>query len=236
MESLIARWREIIQDREQSWVLFRNGTCVTVHAAAGDPVDVAIALMKEWGPVQVATPSADFNVAELPDGTGWVVTCHHQDINTFVSRDEMASASPPEVFVGLTGRAKRDQDAQELQIIHLEKATAEESRPPGTASCSCLDEPQGQLIPFRELGMDSHYAEVSILVCRQCGQYWLRYFYESEFFSHSGRWYLGPISEERAKSLIAEDAKQVMEGLSWYYYGGSYFGGRGGKSSGEIWL
>ena len=65
--------------------------------------------MKEWGPVQVATPSADFNVHKLPDDPGWLVSCHHPDILTYVSPHELANRSVSEVFIGLTGRSKRDQ-------------------------------------------------------------------------------------------------------------------------------
>lgn len=84
--------------------------------------------------------------------------------------------------------------------------------------------------------MDSRFAEVSILVCPNCGQYWLRYFYEVEAFKESGRWYLGPVDEEQSSTVGAEDAKNILEGLDWYYYGGSYFHGRNGKSSGSILL
>lgn len=84
--------------------------------------------------------------------------------------------------------------------------------------------------------MDSRFAEVSVLVCRECGQRWLRYFYEVESFSGSGRWYLGAITPEQATALSAEQAKAMLEQLSWYYYGGSYFQGRSGKTAGEILL
>jgi hypothetical protein len=103
-------------------------------------------------------------------------------------------------------------------------------------ACGCLAGKYDHLVGFRELGMDNRFAEVSILVCPNCGQYWLRYFYEVEAFTGSARWYLGPISEEHASTLGAEDAKGVLEGLAWYYYGGSYFYGRNGKRAGPILL
>lgn len=84
--------------------------------------------------------------------------------------------------------------------------------------------------------MDKRFAEVSILVCPMCGQYWLRYFYEVEAFARSARWYLGPITEEQSYTVDAEGAKQILEALDWYYYGGSYFAGRGGVRSGLILL
>lgn len=82
--------------------------------------------------------------------------------------------------------------------------------------------------------MDNRYAEVSLLLCPLCGQHWLRYHYELEAFTASGRWYLGAITEEQAAHQTAEHARAVLEGLSWYFYGGSYFEGRNGRASGSL--
>jgi hypothetical protein len=82
--------------------------------------------------------------------------------------------------------------------------------------------------------MDENFAEVSLLTCSLCGHKWIRYFYEVESFTASGRWYLGAITAQQASLLVAENAKNILEKISWYYYGGSYFGGRIGKASGRI--
>ena len=84
--------------------------------------------------------------------------------------------------------------------------------------------------------MDKNFAEVSVLACQSCGQHWLRYFYEQEAFTASGRWYLGAITPEQLSALTADRAKSFFEGLDWYYYGGSYYDGRSGKTSGGIIL
>ena len=84
--------------------------------------------------------------------------------------------------------------------------------------------------------MDSSFAEASVLVCRSCGQHWLRYFYEHEAFTASGRWHLGAITPAQLSTLTAGNAKSLLEGIGWYYYGGSYYGGRSGKASGGIIL
>ena len=236
LNSIVERWRDIIQDSEKSWALFRNGTCVILRQPEGDLAAQATELMKEWGPVYVATPAADFNVIDLALAPGWIVTCHHKDILTYVSPDEMMGKEPNDILIGLLGRSKRDRDAQELQIIHIEDRRAGTFGLGSGGSCDCFVAPQDHLIDFRELGMDSRLAEVSILVCRDCGRHWLRYFYEVEAFTASGRWYLGPITAEQSVALSAEDAKSILEGLSWYYYGGSYFYGRTGKTSGRILL
>jgi hypothetical protein len=47
------------------------------------------------------------------------VTGHHPDILTYVSPDEVAEQNN-DLVIGLLGRSKRDQDAAELMIIHVE--------------------------------------------------------------------------------------------------------------------
>jgi hypothetical protein len=117
-DSLTRIWQKLMSASGKSWVLFRRGTCVALEHQTSDLRAQATALMKEWGPVQVATPSADFNVLKLPDDSGWLVTCHHPDISTYVSPDEFGNQNVSDVFIGLTGRSKRDQDSRELNIIH----------------------------------------------------------------------------------------------------------------------
>ena len=113
----------------------------------------------------------------------------------------------------------------------------QDHRQPGQgASCGCFTEPYHHLIHIKDLGMDDHFAVVSLLTCPVCGQHWLSYFYEVEAFTSSGRWYRGAIEAEQAALLTAVQAKAVLESLSWYFYGGSYFGGRSGKAAGIIYL
>jgi hypothetical protein len=110
------------------------------------------------------------------------------------------------------------------------------NQPEQEITCSCFTAPQDFLVSDKELGMDEDFAEVSILICLLCGQDWLRYFCELEAFTASGRWYLGAIPAEQAARLAAADAKVALEALSWYFYGGSYYGGRSGRASGRILL
>lgn len=117
---LIETWRGIIQGDSKSWVLFERGTCVILMQPEVDLVTQAKALLKEWGPVQVGTDSADFNVVKLENDPGWVVTCHHPDILTYVRADEDKAEEPAEIVIGLMGRSMRDEDAKELKVIHIE--------------------------------------------------------------------------------------------------------------------
>jgi len=109
-------------------------------------------------------------------------------------------------------------------------------RPEQTALCGCFNAPYNFLVNEKELGMDDKYAVVSLLICSVCGQVWLRYFYEIEAFTASGRWYLGAIQAEQAAFMTVEHAKAALESLDSYFYGGSYYGGQSGSSSGQIYL
>lgn len=103
-------------------------------------------------------------------------------------------------------------------------------------ACPCLTAPRGDLIPLGDFGMDRHFAEVSLLTCPDCGRFWLRYFYEIEAFSRSGRWYLGALSAAQLARFTVDNARELLEELDWYFYGGSYFDGKTGRGSGEIFL
>jgi hypothetical protein len=113
-------WRGIILGADKSWVAFENGTCVVLTAPDGDLGEQARALLAERGTVHVGSPAGDFGVIELPDARGWVVTGHHPDILTYVAPDELTAPSPTDLAIGLTGRGKRDQDARELRVAHVE--------------------------------------------------------------------------------------------------------------------
>jgi len=119
VQALIKTWRSIILGEGKSWVLFEHGTCVIFTDGTGDIEEQARDLLTEWGPVQVATPSADFDVVALAEHPGWVVTCHHPDILTYVDTEEMGPQAA-DIMIGLIGRSKRDQDAHELKVVHVE--------------------------------------------------------------------------------------------------------------------
>ena len=92
--------------------------------------------------------------------------------------------------------------------------------------CQCLggDAPYTSY-KVRRVGMDLDFGEVSVLRCKGCGRFWLRYLLEYEHLTTAGRWFLGLINSEVASSLKATKAKKVLESLDWYYRGGSAFGG-----------
>ena len=106
--------------------------------------------------------------------------------------------------------------------------------------CPCL---QGdvyyQSFEQRPLGSDSNYGETTILRCKRCGSYWLHYLMEYEYLTAAGRWFHGLITPEIAASATAENARNILEGLEWYFRGGSAFGGKVSRTkSGDLkyWL
>ena len=119
--SLVDTWRAIIVGEGKSWVLFEHGTCVIFTGPADDLAARATALMQEWGPVVAGTSAGDFNVIKLQDDPGWVVTSHHPDVLTYVGQEEFDEAQvPDDMIIGLIGRSKRAQDAEELQVVHVQ--------------------------------------------------------------------------------------------------------------------
>jgi len=121
--TLIEIWRALILNKQTPWVLFKNGTCVVLAEPAdleGRAAEQAVAILKAWGPVQVGTPAGDFSVVPLDGLPGWVVTSHHEHVNTYVAPAEVGLDAADELTIGLVGRAKRERDADELEILHIE--------------------------------------------------------------------------------------------------------------------
>ncbi len=107
--------------------------------------------------------------------------------------------------------------------------------------CRCLSEPlsfdQYDKIIF--LGIDDthgRFGEVNILRCKTCGRYWLHYFVEYESFRGSGRYFMGLVTPETAETLSPDRAVEYLNSLDWHLYGGSYFFGRKGRASGQVYV
>ena len=116
---IINIWKKIIVGEEKSWVLFENGTIVILMEPEPDLRNQAISLMEEYGRVSIGTPAGDFSVINLSNDEGYAVTCHHPDILTYVSAPEVEE-NADDWKIGFVGRSKRDADAHELEIIHIE--------------------------------------------------------------------------------------------------------------------
>ena len=140
-EELVSTWRQILcpanvtgdggsdggsgsdaaSSEEKSWVLFDHGTCVVLPKP--DPVEdlgeQAVNLLAEYGPVYVGSPAGDFSVIELEEVPGWCVTCHHDDVLTYVELADVTQGAGT-LEVGLCGRSKRHMDGTELTVKHVE--------------------------------------------------------------------------------------------------------------------
>jgi hypothetical protein len=125
---------------DRSWVLYKHGTIVVIEEAEDDVAETATRLLKEEGPVLAGTPLGDFGVHPVSQSPGWAVTSHHRQLLTYVAPEEKAEmeavgltrtsrwrrkrtskgVEPSELAIGLFGREKRERDASDPQVIHVE--------------------------------------------------------------------------------------------------------------------
>lgn len=117
---LIEAWRRIDILEKKSWVLFSHGTCVIVTEPQLDIRAQAVELMRKHGPVHAGSPAGDFSVVTLTGYPGWIVTCYHTQIATYVTPDELSANMMGDMAIGTFGRDKRHRDAFDLEVIHIE--------------------------------------------------------------------------------------------------------------------
>jgi len=112
-------WDQIIIGDDKALVGFSNGTCVVFVDKPKDIQESAIALMKDWAPVNAGSSAGDFSVIHLDKHKGWVVTSHHNDILTYVDPSEGEFDPGNDVGIGLYGRGKRNADSETLEIVFV---------------------------------------------------------------------------------------------------------------------
>jgi hypothetical protein len=113
-------WKQIISDAVKAWVIFKNGTCVVCRDSNKDPREYATNLMKNMGIFVPESSHGDFNMLPLDKIPGWIVEYHHEDIFSYVSPSEFNGENPGNMMIGLHGRQMRGEDAQSLEIVHVE--------------------------------------------------------------------------------------------------------------------
>ena len=113
-------WKQILSDEVKAWVIFKNGTCVVCRESDKDVREYAIELMKNMGTVVPGSSHGDFVVHPLEKIPGWIVEYHHEDIFSYVSPSEFEREVVEDMMVGLQGRRMRGEDAQSLEIVHVE--------------------------------------------------------------------------------------------------------------------
>lgn len=122
MNNLSEVWQNIIVDKQKSWVVFENGTCVILMKPEDNLEEQAKKLLSEYGPIHAGSSFGDFSVIKLVDFPGWVVTGHHPDILNYISPTEFENESIQEdLQIGLLGRQYRDEDATTLNVISSTK-------------------------------------------------------------------------------------------------------------------
>jgi hypothetical protein len=84
-----------------------------------------------------------------------------------------------------------------------------------TMECICFQSTHQRDVPFSVVGMTDDFADITLGKCPKCGQVWLRYLFENEGFTGSGRWYLGAISDVQANLIQVNQSKAILEGLEW---------------------
>jgi hypothetical protein len=120
----VSVYRRIIPPNLDRWVVFRHGTAYVLEESnpaesAADIEREALAFLKEHGPVLVGSSAADFNPVPLKDGLGWLV-CFSPDGMFNVLLPAECPVPPDPLRIGLTGRGKRERDAAELEVIHVQ--------------------------------------------------------------------------------------------------------------------
>ncbi|MGY5860268.1 MAG: hypothetical protein RTU63_12940 [Candidatus Thorarchaeota archaeon] len=120
IEALNEIWRQVFSNEVKAWVIFKNGTCVVCRESDKDPSEYATDLMKNMGIVIPGSSHGDFVVHPLDKIPGWIVEYHHEDIFSYVSQSEFEGDDAGDMMVGLHGRHMRGEDAQSLEIIHIE--------------------------------------------------------------------------------------------------------------------
>ena len=113
-------WRQVLSDEIKAWVIFKNGTCVVCRESDKDAREYATELMKNMGIVVPGSSHGDFVVHPLEKIPGWIVEYHHKDIFSYVSPSEFEEKDVEDMMVGLHGRHMRGEDAQSLEMVHVE--------------------------------------------------------------------------------------------------------------------
>lgn len=132
LDELIATWRNINSQYDHPWVVFEHGTCVRLAEPQRDVVAQARSIMNDFGLVRPGTSAGDFDVQRHTAADGWLVSCHHSEINTFIATCELAHQTLPanensDLAIGLFGRTRRNRDAHELEIVHIHDPTQNHS-------------------------------------------------------------------------------------------------------------
>lgn len=132
---LISRYRAIFTEFIPAWVMFKNGTAVTLRELPDPPTtdninNYAVDLLENYGKAYPGSASADFRVVpgKHPETMkdSWLVRFWHKDITVYVDVEdedqfnEMMVYPLNEMDIGFFGRDIREKDANQLEVVHTE--------------------------------------------------------------------------------------------------------------------
>ena len=108
---------------------------------------------------------------------------------------------------------------------------------PTHTDCACLERGprHPNVVAVRDLGIDEsegRFADVNLIRCTRCRRLWLRYHFEVEAFTASGRWEEAPIDDVTAGTMTAEKAGEFLRAAPWRIIGGSLYGHSGKRIDG----
>jgi hypothetical protein len=119
-QKLVKFYRKIFHVTGKPWVLFGNGTCVTLEESEGDLGAKAQNILREHGRVKLGSASADFQVDKVGSTEGWLVTCQHGNVLTYLLPGDVKPEEQNDLVIEYICRIRRDLDALELDVIHVE--------------------------------------------------------------------------------------------------------------------
>jgi hypothetical protein len=124
-KELIAHVKLAINPKFKNWVLFVHGSYIILpDSLKSDPINNALKIMKEYGPVYPGSSAGDFSVIALNKTEGWIIAADYYGMYTYVHPDDLtrsAIINPSDIQIGLFGRKKREQDAKDLKIIFVNR-------------------------------------------------------------------------------------------------------------------
>jgi hypothetical protein len=118
--TIVQTWQRLLQFDRRPWVVFENGTCVVLEEPAEDVEARARAILANWQPSGTETAPSEMHVVAPYEMPGCVVRAHDPHVLAYIGFTECGGPDTSTHQIGMLGRAKIEQDARALKIIHVE--------------------------------------------------------------------------------------------------------------------
>ncbi len=117
-ESHIDVWKMLFADTNASWVVFKNGTVVICNDS-DFPEREAKEVLAQYKETIPGTDLGDFGIRLLEEAALWLINYPNGNVYNYMALEECLS----DTAAGLVAMQIREEDANELIIIHIEKAS-----------------------------------------------------------------------------------------------------------------